>query len=266
MMNKIFAVIFLLVTYCLSAGANYFTEADSAYSKGDFEQARFLYEEAVKSEGVSAGLLYNLGNTYFRLGKDGEAMVCYERALRLDPGNKVIKGNVEYLSSRVLEANKGGLKDKAGNVEPDTETFLETVYRIIAIEHSSNGWAVFAVMAFLLLLGAVAMYVFTPNVLARKTGFFSAIAFFIFTVVFIVFSCLGAKQFNSREEAVVTDYSIELLSQPTVNAPASSGTLHKGTKLRVLDIQKGADDTEWLKVRLNADNVGWLRSQSVEII
>lgn len=240
--------------------------ADSAYARKNYAEAAALYEEAIVEKGYSAGLLYNLGNAYFMLGKDGEAMVCYERARKIDPGNPEINHNILYLSSKVQEANKGSLQGKSGNVEPENETFMDGIYRMIAIEHTSNGWAVFAVMAFLLFLGALAMYVFTPNVLARKTGFFSGITFLVFTVIFLVFAFLGASHFNSKEDAILMDFTAELLEQPQEKSVPATTKLHKGTKLKILETKKGTDGTEWIKVKLNSDNAGWLKKQQIEVI
>lgn len=265
-MNKFLILLGYALLMPFLAKGDDLARADSAYMQNRFDDAAALYEQAMVKEGVSAGLLYNLGNTYYRLGKDGEAMVCYERARKLDPGNALINGNLQFLSSRVLEANKGSLMGKPGNVEPDHETFLDTLYRMIAVERSSNGWAVFAVMAFILFLGAMAMYVFTPNVLARKTGFFSSIAFLIFTVAFLIFGYLGAGQYTRDDEAILVEFTTQLLEQPVASAKPATTPLHKGTKLKILETKKGADGTEWLRVKLNAENAGWIKKQSIEII
>ena len=264
--NRILLAITLLVYAVLPVWAFDFEVADSAYAKGNFEEAAALYQQALAQEGMSAGLLYNLGNSFYRLGKDGQAMVCYERAKKLDPGNPLINSNLTFLSAKVREANKGALEGKAGNVEPDDETFMEGIYRLIAIETRSNSWAVFAVMAFLLFLGGVAMYIFTPNVLARKTGFFSGLVFFFFTVIFLIFAYMGADRFNRQDEAVLMEFTTRLLQQPEEKAKPSTSPLHKGTKLKILDTKKGADGTEWIRVKLNSDNVGWLKKQDIEVI
>ena len=254
-----------LIGWLPSLAADY-ALADSAYNKGNYEEAAMLYEQGAMHDGLSAGLLYNLGNTYYKLGKDGEAIVCYERAKRLDPGNKQIEQNLDFLSAKVLEANKGALQGKAGNLEPDQETFMEGIYRLIAIETKSNSWAVFAVMAFILFLGATAMYVFTPNVLARKTGFFSGLVFLGFTIIFLIFAYLGASQFNSKDEAVIMEFTTDILEQPDENSTAVTPGLHKGTKLKIIETKTGADGTEWIRVKLNSDNIGWLKKQQIEVI
>lgn len=259
-------VLIIAIFSFFSVKASVVAVADSAYRHGEYQEAAALYQQTLVEEGVSPGVLYNLGNAYFNLGKDGEAMVCYERARKLDPSNEMINGNLQFLRDRVSEANKGELKGKAVNLEPDSETFLDSLYRMIAIDSRSNGWAVFAVMAFILFLGGLAMYIFTPNVLARKTGFFSALTFFIFTTVFIVFAYLAAGHFKSQQEAVLVGFTAALLEQPEAGAKEGTAPLHKGTKFKILETRKGKDGTEWIKVRLNSENEGWLNKQEIEII
>lgn len=242
------------------------TAADQAYHDGNYELATALYSEAIANEGISAGMLYNLGNCYYKLDKEADAMLCYERASKLDPGNKLIRQNLDFLSGKVLDSNRGALQGKEGNVEPDAESFIDSVYRIIAIDHRSNGWAVFAVMAFILFVGALSLYTFTPNILARKTGFFSGLVFFGFTVIFIVFAFMAASKASRQDEAILMGFTTELLQRPEASAPKASTPLHKGTKIKILDVKKGVDGTEWLQVKLNSDNIGWVRKQDLEII
>lgn len=263
---KTYIIAILLALMALPGSAFDYAAADSAYVRGDYQRAADLYSQAVETEGVSAALLYDLGNAYYRLGRDGEAVVCYERAHRLDPSNPAVRRNLDFLSARVLEANKGELAGQPGNVEPDHETFMQSLYRAIAVETRSDSWAVFAVMAFILFLGSLAMYVFTPNVLARKTGFFSGLVFLGFTAVFLVFAFIGADRFERHDEAVVTEFSVELLRSPQAGSPSASSPLHKGTKVRVLGEEAAADGSRWLHVRLNADNSGWLPAGQLEVI
>ena len=262
----IYNVAAAILLFSLEANAVDLSVADSAYRKNNFKEAATLYSQAIQQDGISAGLLYNLGNTYYKLGKDGEAMLCYERARKLDPGNKEINENLNFLRSKVQDANKGSLQGKAGNLNPDQETFIESIYRILTIETRSNSWAVFAVMAFILFLGGMAMYMFTPNVLARKTGFFSGITFLGFTVIFLIISYLGARQYNLRDEAILMNFTTELLEEADVNSAPSTVPLHKGTKLKILETKSGGDGTEWLKVKLNSENVGWVKKEGIEII
>lgn len=265
MKAKLFILI-ILTSLTLPIKAASTALADSAYNNKNYEKAEELYSKVLNEEGPSAGLLYNLGNTYYKLGKDGEAMLCFERAKKLSPGDKMINQNLNFLRNKVLDANKGELRGKAGNLDPDPENFMVGIYNLIAVETQSNYWAVFAVMSFILFLGGLALYMFTPNVLARKTGFFSALTFFIFTAIFLIFAYLGAREFKRQDQVILTEFTTQLLKEPNATGAPATTPLHKGTKLKVLETQKGGNGEEWMKVKLNSENVGWIKKTSAEVI
>ncbi|MGE5604395.1 MAG: hypothetical protein ACM3YE_01730 [Bacteroidota bacterium] len=48
-----------------------FKEANNAYQKGDFTKAAELYRQLYEEGYFNGNLLYNLGNTHFKLGAKG---------------------------------------------------------------------------------------------------------------------------------------------------------------------------------------------------
>ena len=88
MINRIVIASIAIIATIFGANAQSLVEqANKAYSEDKFIEALKLYEEAVAKEGVSTELYYNIGNTYYRLGSKGKAILYYERALALDPSN-----------------------------------------------------------------------------------------------------------------------------------------------------------------------------------
>ena len=85
-------VLFFLLTLCLIGSAyaqdTALKEAEVAYTKEDYAKAIELYEGILKSNGESAAVYYNLGNTYYKAGKIAPAILNYERCLLLDPGDR----------------------------------------------------------------------------------------------------------------------------------------------------------------------------------
>ena len=81
-MKKVILFIICLTVALSSQGAAKI-DADSAYVRGDFAQAVELYEQLL-TEGESAEVYYNLGNSYFKLDNMGKSILNYERALLLD--------------------------------------------------------------------------------------------------------------------------------------------------------------------------------------
>jgi tetratricopeptide (TPR) repeat protein len=61
-----------------------FAKANTEFAGGNFKAAIADYEAIVASGAWSTNLFYDLGNTYFRHGDFGRAILNYDRALRLD--------------------------------------------------------------------------------------------------------------------------------------------------------------------------------------
>ena len=242
-------------------------EADSAYAKGDYQQCVELYSRAIDENGATASLLFNLGNAYYKNGNEGQARLCLERAKRLDPASKRINNNLEYLQSRVEDANKIELKGKKGSVSPDAKGFFDRMHDSVAADTSSDTWAEMAAMSFILLILALTGYFFSSEVRLKKIGFFSAIIFLFFTISFIIFSEMAASHFESRNDVVLTAFKSSLMEEPTSDAKQVGFTLHRGTKLHILESRVNADgEIGWYKVKLNSDNIGWIQADDVEVI
>ena len=80
--------IFVGLTSIISWALPNISEADSAYNEGNYLRAIELYREVTEEYGVSAPLLFNLGNAYLQQDDYGNAMLCYQKAKKLDPSNK----------------------------------------------------------------------------------------------------------------------------------------------------------------------------------
>lgn len=241
--------------------------ADSAYNAGKYEEAVGMYEAIVRLQGVSAASLYNLGNAYVQSGDYGRAMLCYERARRLDPSDGRIRNNLMWLESRVADNNKADVGGKKRDVGYDTPTFFESAHHRMTRDVSSDTWARFGVLAFLLTLAAVALYVFAQVVTVRKVGFFGAMVFLAFTIAFVTLSFMSAKEFHRQDEGVLVAYKTVLLKEPDQGSGTVSTPLNRGTRLRVLDEDIDASGKpSWYRVRLNSSTSGWVAADDFEII
>lgn len=247
----------------LHASAGEIEEAASAYSKGDYAGAVALYGKVAESKGLSSSLCYDMGNAYARGGDYGHALVCYIRALRLDPSNSQASSNISYIESKVMETNRAELKGKKLSVEPDSLTFFASVRRFICRDNSSDTWAVWAAAAFILFVMSLATYIFTSKVIARKIGFFGGFIFLGISLITLVFAFMAASY--RTDEGVVTGAKVKLLSEASVNSKESPVALTRGTRMTVLDtFPSGSESPDWYKVRLNSDFVGWIPSSDFE--
>lgn len=267
LMGVILMIVFTPVNINASTGLNEIAEADSAYSHGDYEKTIALYNSFIKSNGANAAILYNLGNAYYKSGNEGEARLCLERAKRLDPSGHKINENLNYLTSRIQDANKSEMKGKRGSVAPDPKGYFGRLHDSIAVDTSSDSWAEMAAMAFLLTILAVALYLFSANVKLKKAGFFSAIILICFSVIFIIFAEMAAKEFYRKNECLLMTFKATLMAEPGDSDKPIGFPLHRGTKFQILDSRLNADgEIGWYKVKLNSSNIGWLPAADVTII
>jgi tetratricopeptide (TPR) repeat protein len=90
----------LLLAAAVAAAQGSIATAEHATATGDYRLAAQTYEQVLVRTGYSAPVLFNLGNAWLRLGKPGRAILQYERALVLAPGNPVIESNLVAAQQR----------------------------------------------------------------------------------------------------------------------------------------------------------------------
>lgn len=225
-------------------------EADSAYIKNDFVNAVSLYEGILESNGEAADIYYNLGNSYYKMDNIAKAILNYERALLLSPGDSDIRFNLELARSKAID-----------KVTPPSEMFFVTWIQSLINTMSEKAWAKTGIAAFILTILMLALYVFGKQVILKKVGFVSAI--------FCLLFCIFANLFASEQKAELINHENAIIMAPSVtvkSTPNQSGTdlfiLHEGRKVMIKD----ASMKEWKEIRLEDGNVGWVPTNVIEII
>lgn len=248
-------------------GITELTKANAQYDAGRYDRAIADYESVIQMYGVSAAALYNLGNAYVKAGNMGRARLCYERARKLDPRNKQIINNLDYVDSKVSDTNAAQAGKDKELVAPEAPSFIDSIHNMVAVDTSSNFWAVFAIMAFMMLMASIAVYIFSSNVVARKVGFFGGFMFLAFTGIFLALAFVAAAKFDSRSEGVITAYRTTLHVAPNPEAKAVGTPLSAGTKMTVVEEERSPKGkVMWYKVKLNSRIEGWVPATDYEVI
>ena len=144
-MKKI--VFFLLVQFVtLGAFAQEATikEAEVAYTKEDYGKAIELYEGLLKTHGESAEIYYNLGNAYYKENKIAPAILNYERALLLDPGDGDIRFNLQLARQKSVD-----------KIEPVGDFFLHRWFDKVQNMGAADSWAQIGIVCFILFIGCL---------------------------------------------------------------------------------------------------------------
>lgn len=242
-------------------------EAEKAYEAGEYSKAATIYKEIADSVGVSAELYANMGNAYAKAGDYGHAFLYYERSLYLNPSDKEVRNNRAYIVSKIEDGNKANAKGKKISVTPDEPSFFSKVGEYIKHSHTSNTWAIWGGICFILLCGCIALYFFRREVIVRKIGFFGGFGFAALTIIFLWFAFASARACMEHNQGVIMGYKVVLLSEPFTTAKSSSIPLERGTRLDVIEVETDKDEKpEWYKVRLNSDIIGWIPASEFEVI
>ena len=225
------------------------TEADSAYARGEFQQAIKDYEALLK-QGASADLYYNLGNAYYRSENITRAVLNYERALLLSPGDRDIRFNLQIAQAKTID-----------KIVPESEMFFFTWYRALVNLMSVDGWASVALVSLALVIILLLVYLFSDRVWLRKVGFFGGILMLLLFVLSNIFAWQQKQNLLFRKGAIVMTPTISVKS-----TPASNGTdlfiLHEGTKVVITD----SSMKDWREIRIADGKEGWIESKHLEEI
>src|SRR5512141_279622 len=80
---------------CAQTPEQRFEQGNEAYQQGKMSEAVEIYESILRNGYLSGPLYYNLGNAYYRAGNIPRAILNYERALRLMPGDEDLHHNLQ---------------------------------------------------------------------------------------------------------------------------------------------------------------------------
>ena len=242
-------VLLLLLFLPLSGHAVTKAEADSAYIRGQYQQAIKDYEMLLK-QGASADLYYNLGNAYYRSENITRAVLNYERALLLSPGDRDVRFNLQIARAKTID-----------KIVPESEMFFFTWYRSLVNLMSVDAWAWTALIALALLIVLLLVYLFSDRIWLRKIGFFGGFVLLILFALSNLFAWQQKQDLLFRKGAIVISPSVTVKS-----TPAKNGTdlfiLHEGTKVSITDgTMKG-----WMGIRIADGKEGWIESNMIEEI
>lgn len=264
-------ILYILISVVtISTAASEVAKLDSAaaaYKDGRYAEAANIYESIASQYGVNAELYANMGNAYAKAGDFGHAYLCYERSLYLNPSDKVVRNNRAYIQSKIEDGNRANAKGSKISVIEDTPTFFTRLKQYVTHSHTSNTWAIWGGISFVLLISCVAMYIFSRHVIVRKAGFFGGMIMMLACALFMIFSFSSAKACNTHNQGIITGFKVNLLSEPYSSAKPTATPLERGTRLYILDTENGKDGTvNWYKVRLNSEFAGWIQAKDFEVI
>ena len=223
--------------------------ANTAYLNGDYHAATSIYEEILSRGLSSMKLYYNLGNSCFKEGRLGEAILYYNRALRLAPGNDDIRYNLRVAESRTKDS-----------IEEIPEFFLTGWLRTLRHAMSCTAWSIFSLVALAAALGLFLLYLLARRLSLRKTGFYGTMIAVLLCIATTWCAAGERREMLDDTQAVVMSLSTAVKSSPDKSA-TDLFVLHEGTRVEITNRLEG-----WCEITIADGKKGWLESKNIETI
>lgn len=225
------------------------TEGDSAYIRSDYAAAIQIYEQLLQ-QGESSEIYYNLGNSYYKSDNIGKAILNYERALLLEPGNADIRANLDIARSKTID-----------KVIPASDIFFVSWIKSLINTQSIDTWATCGILFFFLLIVCACLFLFAKQTKWKKTGFFAGITFLLLVILVNIFAAYQKNSLVNHDKAIILSPSVVVRSTPSENG-TSLFVLHEGHKVTIKDNSM----REWKEIQLEDGKVGWILTSTLEVI
>lgn len=230
--------------------------ADSAYSADNFSLAEALYLKSVDMNGTSPEIYYNLGNTYYRQGNLGKAVLYYERSLKLDPTNADARANLEFVKSKIVDK------------ETSDASLVSRLWENVVLQFKADTWAAIALVLFSIFLAGILTYLFSESIMIRKISFFGGLGVFLLCIVSVIISFSAANRMTTNKYAIILPPSVQLSTTPrdARNQTEEAFLLHEGTKVVIVDSISSQSGGKWYEVLVGNQDRAWLKASEVERI
>lgn len=234
--------------------ANELFEQAGKAALSDPDKSQKLYKEAILNykflideKGYSSPELFtNTANACFFAGDLGNAIVNYQKALRLDPGNSDVMHNLKFVRSQVIDELP--------------ESFMGKVISIVFFWHSWNlsTRAILFGLLHILFWGFIGWGMFHKKEGLCKGVLVSAILGIIMAISLI----MTASGFDNEVDGVITEKEVMARQgNGHIYEPAFMTPLHSGTEFSILETRDS-----WLYVELLDGSKCWLPKQSITFV
>lgn len=224
-------------------------QANKEYQSENYSGAVDLYKQLVNDGNESSALYYNLGNAYYKSGSNAQALLWYERALRLDPTNEDIKHNIAFVNQKITD-----------KIEPVPESAIEMIWNRSSHKLTENQWAILSIVFSCLLILALAGFIFGRSGGLRIGGgivFCLSIFMLVFT---IIFAAKEHNRFTRHDEAIVMNMVTEAKSSPTEKGNTIF-VIHEGLKVQITK-----EVENYVEIRIPSGEKGWISKMAIEKI
>jgi tetratricopeptide (TPR) repeat protein len=226
-----------------------FTKGNALYTKGQYKEALDVYQQVLNDGYQSAALYFNMGNASYKNDDLASAILYYEKAHKLAPGDEDINVNIRFVNLKTTD-----------KIDEVPGFFLANWWKAFILSLSTGTLAALSIIFALIGSAMLVLYFFANSISVKKASFYISISLLCLGVFAVFIAGMQIGYFNSHRQAIVFSSSATIKSAPA-DRSASLFVIHDGAKVNILDESNG-----WMKIRLANGNVGWIKDADVKEI
>ncbi len=223
-----------------------FIQGNTWFSNKQYDNAIQCYTRIVELGFESPNLYYNLGNAYYKQNKYAHAILNYEKALLLRPGDVDIQQNLALANAHVV--------DKI-NVVPDF--FLKRWIAAVRDMLGPDQWAHLSIILLVIALLGFILFKLKSGMFFKKVGFILGVVGLLFTLISTTFMYSRIRSIRDHESAIIMLPDVNAHSSPDAQS-TNVFVLHEGTKVTVTDSIQ-----DWKEIRIANGNKGWISADAL---
>jgi tetratricopeptide (TPR) repeat protein len=220
------------------------------YESGKYAEAAEIYESIIAAGIDDSALYYNLGNSYYKQGNLGRAILNYRRAHRLNPRDEDTRTNLAVARAQTLD-----------QLEVSGEGSLTNLVQVAEDWLTLGEASLLALILWLLISFCLILAIFFQRL--RRISLWIAATLGLFLVIGLI--SIANRYYTEwvYPAAVIVAEEIDVTSGPgSAEQYLVEFNLHSGAEVSLIESRPG-----WRRIALPGNDFqGWVPDEAVELV
>ncbi|MDY6914935.1 MAG: tetratricopeptide repeat protein [Candidatus Cloacimonadota bacterium] len=252
-MKKIITILlslFIVITiFAANRKQEILQQAVEKYENQHFKEALQLFQKLENENIVNSKLYFNIGNTHYRLGNLGNAILYYKKALKVKPNFQEAQENLKFALSQTTDKQV-----------LESENFLSALWENILSRISLNLLAILSILFFACIIFLINLMIIRFRKREKTLPTFFTLVLILLLLLSLFLSFVKWKRYISKNEAVLLADSAIGYSGPNKEFTRVF-TIHEGMIFKIEQQEEG-----WSLIRLANGMGGWIKNDTFKKI